>query len=299
MTTEKIKCGYGPEDISLEQNTNFYRLIISCTKRKRFKQLDGGIWYYNLKKRNQEAQLFELVGYNQEIRPHGIDIINELEKSFIYLICHYKGNKILKFELSATTLIFVEKWEDSEYPFSEGINDLSISSQGHLYITDPGKASLNKKKGKIHYIKNRVLTSYSDGLHYPNGILIKNKKLYVTAFRDNKLLSYDLNEEGFLTLSSKKILASIKGGDNITLTGKNLIIAGHPSIFKFIIHALFNKIKAPSSVFKYNLETQKLEELFMDNGKNISASSTGLLIKEKLYISQVFNNYLLKVTFNN
>lgn len=299
METTKIPCKPGPEDIELEANSNFHRMIISWTKRRGKKRnRKGGIQYYDFE--TSEVKDFKIVGYGKkEIRPHGIYVVNHADSSELYAICHYEGDRILKFDIKEDILIYKEEWAyNNKSKFSKAkINDLTVSNDGHIYVTGPGIQLPWKTKGTIYLIKNKEVKPYQKRLYYPNGILVKDNHLYVTTTRGNHLYRYDLNEDGTLQLDSKKPLARIKGGDNITFHQDKLIIANHPKLLKFIFHAIF-RTKSPSSIVSYDLKlktSQLLDTLFEDNGKLFSGSSTGLKVGEDLYVAQVFGDSLLQV----
>ncbi len=294
MKYEKIICGNGPEDIGLESNSTNKRLIISCTTRKGKKLIDGGLWFFALDN-NTQAVKFTLKNYSEEkIRPHGIYVLNHKDNASLYVISHEDYDKILKFNIQGDQLVFEKEWSGKYYTFFNAINDLFVTKNEYIYVTNPGPAKLKKKKGTVFLLKpNNQFHKIIDDVYYPNGILLKDNKLYLTTFRGNTLNEYLVLESG--EVDSEPISKTkLKSGDNITLHNDELIIATHPNKLKFVFHALF-KFKSPSSVYSYNLNSKKLERIFHDNGKIISGSSTALKIGNELYISQVFNNFLLKV----
>ena len=132
-----------------------------------------------------------------------------------------------------------------------------------------------------------------DDLGYPNGIILHKGYLYFTTFRGDTLYRCLVNKDG--TVSEKTDIRKIKGGDNITRSGDNLIITNHPKPGKFYGHFLFG-CDSPSSVYSYNTLTKKMCQIFSDKGDEISGSSTAIKIDKTLYVSQVFENYILKTT---
>jgi arylesterase/paraoxonase len=101
---------------------------------------------------------------------------------------------------------------------------------------------------------------------------------------------------GDLTLQFKKDLKS--GLDNITLDSDGSIwITSHPKLLAFASYAKNPNNLSPSQVFK--LETKGsndfiVEEVYLNNGEEISASSTALQVNGRIYIGCVFENKLLQ-----
>ena len=308
MDHQKIHCGYGPEDIDVETNTSHHRLIISCTQRRKKKKRRrgkkeeggkraerGGMWFYNFDGSDQ-ATPFSLQGYPKEnIMPHGMCIVNHKDESYLYVISHEDYDKILKFKIQRNELLFIREWSGKSYTFFDAINDLFVTKEEYIYVTNPGKPTLKKKKGSVYLLKpENQFEGIIDDVYLPNGILINGDKLYLTAFRGDALYEYTLKKDGTVNPASKTKLASIKSGDNITLNTDELIIATHPNKFKFVLHALF-KLKSPSAVYSHHLNSGKTERIFYDKGKIISGSSTAIKIENDLYISQVFEDFIIKV----
>ena len=96
----------------------------------------------------------------------------------------------------------------------------------------------------------------------------------------------------------KIVIKKIKGADNISVCGEHLIIAYHPKPFKFLLHSLLG-MNSPSAVMQYNLKDGVYQRIYYDSGRTISGSSTALIYKDSLYISQVFGNYLMKVDWRS
>ena len=72
-----------------------------------------------------------------------------------------------------------------------------------------------------------------------------------------------------------------------------LWLAAHDSTYKFIRHVMNRTNLAPTRVFKINPNTKEVIEVYANEGGEISAGSTGLAYKDKLLISQVFEDFLL------
>ncbi len=297
---EKITTAHGPEDmvldLSIEDNP---RIIISCSKRKG-KEKYGKLQYYNL----NDGSIHDLTieGYDASaMRPHGITTVTLDSVNYLYAISHEDDanngliDKIVKFEIDHNRLLFRQQWTSDEVDLFDAANDLVVNEKGMIYCANPTKVGIQKVPAKIGLVypdgRSEVI---ADGLYYPNGIYLDENDLYVATAQGHTLYKYQLDTNGKVKEGTKTAMAEIKGGDNITKSGDNLVIAYHPSVFKFVFHARFGT-KSPSSVYTYNIRTREVKQIFGPSSKYISASSTGLIYENHLYISQVFENYIIRV----
>ena len=90
----------------------------------------------------------------------------------------------------------------------------------------------------------------------------------------------------------------MKGADNIRLDGTNLVVAGHLKFGKFLKHMKNSNKKSPTAIFTINKDTHETNLLYYNTGEVISAASTGLIYDHKLYIAQVFDNFILEVNLD-
>ena len=301
---EKIQTGFGPEDMALDfYNEGRPRIIISCSKRKG-ENTYGKLQYYDLNSGNVVD--FVLSNYNTtEIRPHGITRVSTDSTSYLYVISHEKNegsaiiDKILKFTITPDTLFFVKQWTSEEIDFMDATNDLVVNEKGIIYCTNPTQVGFKEVPAVVGMIsQDGKAEVIADGLLYPNGIYLDGNKLYVATAQGNILYKYELDANGKVKEGSRTEEAEIVGGDNITKNGDYLIIANHPSLLRFVLHSRFGT-KSPSSVYRYNTLTGESKQIFGPTAKYISASSTGLIYKDYLYISQVFEDYIIKVQFSD
>ncbi len=94
--------------------------------------------------------------------------------------------------------------------------------------------------------------------------------------------------------------SSMMHGEKIT-TGSNLLlyddgqlwITEQPCPLDFIGHAGISEETSLIRVYQIDPNTMKPDLVFQDYGDMISAASTALLIKDHLYIPQVFDPYIL------
>jgi hypothetical protein len=99
-------------------------------------------------------------------------------------------------------------------------------------------------------------------------------------------------------LSNKTTIAKVKGADNIRLDGNNLVVAGHLKFGKFLKHMKNSNKKSPTAIFTINKDSHEKNLIYYNSGEVMSAASTGLIYDHKLYIAQVFDNFILEVNLD-
>ena len=299
----RIYTGYGPEDFVVdESDPNEVRFIIACTKRNGTKQKDGGIWYYAINSKERQAKAFTYKDFDPStIRPHGIHLVKEAEGQMLYIISHEESiEKILKFEVNETELIYKAEWTSKDFPILKGPNDLFVNQEGDIYFSNHSNFVAHylfkKKSGYIGFISRDRKTAkiLVDKLNFPNGVFIKEDQLFVSTTSGKALYEYQMMDTDKVAPNSQKKRAKVKGGDNIMLWKDQLLIAHHPKTTKFLLHAIFGS-KSTSAITAYNLSTKESQLLLCSKGRLISGSSTAVIHGDFLYVSQVFDNYIVKI----
>ena len=236
----------------------------------------------------------------------------------------HKKHSVLKFLVRGNTLVYKKCFSTSR--FKGDPNDLFVTGEDEFYITDPirkfmaffppASVWLHRKDGRWFEATNSV--------SYPNGILIRGNKAFVASTGDNQIHVFTRKpdgvfekKKGFISLirtEDGKIIKNLMLLDNFTFLGKekkSILIATHPSKLKFGLHAMSPaNISSPSVVLKINLNDwlkngkagKKHAVVFSVSGPDvdkpderiaIQAASAALYYKGRLYISQVFEGYIL------
>jgi gluconolactonase len=75
-----------------------------------------------------------------------------------------------------------------------GPNDLCFDKDGNLFFTDPWGSSLEKKIGAVYGYdwSTRTLNQIHTGLAFPNGILVRDGRVYAAETLTNKIWMYDV-----------------------------------------------------------------------------------------------------------
>lgn len=299
---QKIEVGQGPEDFVLDTFNQRERFIISCSSRRssdpKFKEIVAMDIQSEkitiLPRKNEPADLY--------FSPHGIDLVTVNGKLKLYVVSHAENNidQILIYEVKNDFIEFESAIHTNDFI---SLNSVVAMPNGSFYVTnDAGKKKANLEKlfalrrSSVAYYDAKTSTSkiVKNKLAYANGLAVKGTKLYISTTQKKDLPEMEIAENGDLTQIRK--LPGVKGMDNITVYGNHLIIPCHPKFTKFIKHMKNADKFSPAEVYAFNLENGKFAKIFNDSGENISAPATALYYKGNLYIGQVFNNHLLKVS---
>ncbi|NOY69959.1 MAG: hypothetical protein GXP53_10835 [Deltaproteobacteria bacterium] len=307
MVAEKASCyrfptGDGPEDMVLDRFNGAPRILVSSYERR--KPADHGeIYAFDI----QTGGMQVLVRTNEpesleSFKPHGMDIRHDGGITELYVILHDPHNRgkrlengvgiyrVYRNELRMTAFL-----EDPVCLWSP--NDLSVAADGGIYLTNDYKSDLDlyfrRKRSEIAYYDPRTgkWKIVAAGLAFANGIYATSARVYVSTTLGNRILSYPINPDG--SLGEPRTVTELKGGDNIMPYGKYILVCAHFDDFAFMRHAKDAKKLSPSVVFRIDPATGDKKAIFADAGKAISAASTALIYGKKLYISQVFDPFIL------
>ena len=298
----KILTAHGPEDMALDlKNINQPRIIISCSKRNGENRY-GKLQYLDIN--TSEVSDFTLVDYDDEfIRPHGIFLKDKDSTQLLYVISHEMRpeesemeDKIIQFEVANDTLFYQKTIASSKTNgLMDRTNDLFVTDNGYVYSSNPSQPGYSPIPANVVVMRpDGTSDIVVGGLHYPNGVYVHNNDLYVATAQGNILYKYELDSRGIAINGSKEKVAQIPGGDNITRYNNQLVIAHHPKLYKFVLHSRWG-FRSPSGVTTYDLYTGESEMIYGPSAKDISASSTGIIYHGSLYISQVLENFIIKV----
>ena len=307
MTIEDIAChkvrvAPGPEDFVLDTWHKAPRLLVSSHDRRN-PETSGDIFWLDID--TEASGKMPRTGDPEAIaafKPHGMDIRHSGSRTLLYVILHdpyahskRSENAIAIYEVGQNTLQFERLLEDADHLWSP--NDLSVLPSGDIYVTNDVHGNLDlylrASASEIAYYDNAAGTwkMVADDIAFANGILAKPDKVYVTAMFDEKLLAFPREKDG--SLGIPETVVSFKGGDNLMPYKNYLLTTAHYDDLAFLGHMKDSGKPAPSIVFMVRPEINTKHTVYVDTGEMISAASTAMIFKDKLYISQVFEPYIV------
>lgn len=297
-----LPTGGGPEDMVVDSLSTPPRLLVSCASRRPEYPVYGEI--EAIDPVTGTRQIMKRTGEPTGLvfRPHGISIATAGEVQYLYVISHNDAagtHPIIKYLVDKDVLVFVEILESrllvspnalQAYPDGSVVvcNDAAVRN-------DMKEKILYQKKGNVLFYDGRGNWSIAAAkLGMPAGLSGMGSRIFVSAALENKLYEYKL-DDGQLT--GKKVLADIKGPDNIRFHDGRLLVTSHYKPFKFIGHTKNKSRISPSLVLSVDPATGKTIRLFQDNGKKISAASVAVVLNSQLIIGQIFEPFIVLTSF--
>lgn len=302
----------GTEDIDIDY-PNEVLLISSTNRRNQSPEMDPNNGIYALNLNGATAQPYKIpTDYIGEMSPHGISVFVEDSISYVYVINHVGENDFIELlEYRYDSLIVIDRFSD---PSMVSPNDIHGISTTEFYITNDHSSKDEGQSTKEDYLRleNRNIIHYSAGTYtevasdmaMPNGIngSIDGTLIYASTTLGQELITFDRNiETGTLTEINRQYIGS--GLDNIDVDEQgNLWIGSHPKMLTFVSHAGDAAKLSPSQIFKLSPTANKgvydVEEVFLSNGDDISASSIGVTYDGDLFIGAVFDKKVYRGKMN-
>jgi len=220
---------------------------------------------------------------------------------YLYVISHQPTMNVDKFKFDQTkrTLTLMRRINDPKF---NKLSDIAVVGEDQFFFTNHYTISLYLESflgvpfGGLGYYDGMVSTLIEKRLSAPNGLFVSRdrKFLYVAQSGKDNIRIYKLQKDSTLTFSHAiEVHTKV---DNLFVDSKtgDLWLASHPSLFRLIryIHGLI-KI-SPSQVMrvKLNADSQvvKLEEIYSNDGTEISAAAVAVVHGNRLLIGSILSN---------
>lgn len=306
---QKLEGFPGPEDILIDRETQI--LYISSHDRRNFDSI-GTIFSLNLT--TGQVQKLSPEQTPKNFKPHGIALGKIGKEKRLYVISHTntedKPHTIEIFKIEKNSLLHEKTLYDEKL---RNPNDLTVSEDGKIFISnDFGSTSKFGQLLDLLFSRKNSPITYYDGKNWyllepklagGNGIHYEKKEgkewIYRASMFGNLAVKYELRYvQGFPELIESLVVSVEGAADNFGEDGNgNLFLVTHPSVWKFLRHSSSRDNPSPSLV--YLLKQEKAEKIYQNNGTQISAASTALSFQGKIYISQVFEPFILSCRWEN
>ncbi|MDF3820744.1 arylesterase [Leptospira sp. 96542] len=307
---ERISGTPGPEDLDLIRETS--TVIVSSHERRNGLKDLGALFEVSLldTKGKLEAKKIE-TNYPENFRPHGISYAKVKGVDTLAVISHTLQDE------NPHTIEMFERNKSGKWVHTKTLNDPSLTSPNDIFMNESGEIFASNDNGTNNTFRKyfdmiirsgRADITYYDGNSFQplgvpvmlgNGIYIRKKGnkeiLYRSVFAEQAIRLYEVDRSaGKLNLKYLESIDIGAGPDNILEDENGMLwLVAHDSTYKFIRHSMNRNNLAPTRVFKINPENKEITEVYANEGAEISAGSTGLVFKDKLLISQVFEDFLL------
>jgi SMP-30/Gluconolactonase/LRE-like region len=294
---EVIRVGPGPEDMVADTVSEQPRLLISCCARRANEPYYGEInMYYpatgtvKVLKRHEPADV--------HFYPHGIDLV-KVKDTLVLLVVNndnkHNEQSILRYRVFKDSLLFLNKITD---PLIVSPNAVTGFADGTMLISnDMGKAGnfmealfILKRAQIIYWDKNKCSVA-AGKFCYSNGITNRNGKVYLASTRQNKIWQFDFSNGKMI---NKQVLAKVHGPDNLRFDGNGLLVACHLRFLDFLGHMKDSTHYSPTTVYRVDLNSHQTNVVYFDDGRQLSAASTGLVYGGYLYAGGVFDGKMVR-----
>jgi arylesterase/paraoxonase len=149
----------------------------------------------------------------------------------------------------------------------------------------------------VVYFDGEEYREVAGGIAYANGINldIERNLIFVASPRKFLIKVYQRGEGGDLTFIED--IACGTGVDNIEFAPDGKIWIGcHPSLLTFTAYAMGSKPYSPSEVITIDYPTEgdyTKDIIFLDDGKNVSASTVAGVYQDLIFVGNVMDDHLL------
>lgn len=293
----------GAEDITIHPKTGI--AFISAYDRRAVlegRAGHGGIYAYDLKA--AEPKLVNLTpDAGTDFRPHGISLFVDEEGHEALFVVNHKGGKhsVEIYDIKDGDLSHRNTLIDS---LLVSPNDLVAVGPNSLYVTNDHRyvsgllrtleEYLKLQRSNVVFFDGNRFSEAAAGIGYANGINVSadGKTVYVSATTELSLHLYDRDRtSGKLSLREKIKLGT--GVDNIETDQSGVLwIGAHPKLLTFVQHAKDQSKVAPSQILRLTPKTSggyDIEEVYLNQGEEIAASSVAAVRNMRLLIGAVFD----------
>lgn len=304
LPAHRITVGAGPEDMVMDRSQGATRFLISCTARRETQQPFGEIVTYTPSTGRVDTLARKGMPDSLWFQPHGIFLDSNASPPVLYAISHEHDegfHPVYVFEVRDRTLVFRELITS---PLLHSPNALTTGPAGELFVVnDAGKRNSMMEKifrlNRANIVRleknapgNWEATVAAGGLGMPAGINRIGTTLYAGDAVNNVLHVYGINGD---ELVARAPVEGLRGNDNIRVIDQKLYITGHLKPLRFVAHTQSPEKYSPVEVWEYDPAKEQLTSLYYTDGSTISAGSTALVLGGTLYISQVFEPFILAV----
>jgi len=301
----------GPEDLQLDFISG--NMFISSATRREAEGSENnpdsyqdGIYLLNIN--HDEVPKLIPNNYGGEFHPHGISLFRTDSILYLFAVNHNdEGDFVESFIFNNGTLEHLVSYSSPEMCCP---NDVIATDLDKFYVTnDHGTRGgvmrlfedyLRIPRASLLYFDGEAYSRAAGPFNYANGVNMSpdRSRLYLAATTGGSVVVFDVNDDG--TLKRKGTTDLGTGVDNIDVDeAGNLWIGAHPKLLDFVSHAKDSTKYSPSQVLRLTPVGDcdfTVEEIYLNDGSEISGSSTAVYYNNELFIGVVLDHTMLRAT---
>jgi sugar lactone lactonase YvrE len=309
----------GPEDIVYDDSVGGGRLIFSTQNRRQEAEhgkqsAPGTLQWFDLSK--GEIFRFTVEGGPDELYPHGIDLVRQPDQSLLlYVVNHGDGESCHSEDEPSKNSIetyFVDgpkltHKQDGTYstPLLTNPNDVTATPSGDFYVSNMTQRCSSGIMGTLldsipgfrtgsllkYEATTKTWTTVLSDLFYPNGVSLNRdgSELWLAESGSNSVRVFRPKTDGLDLITA----FSISTPDNFSLDDKNILVTSHLSKWQFWRHSHSPDALSPWAIYSLNSTMRSPLPLLQNDGSAMSGASVTVHTDHRLWVGQVFGNYLL------
>ena len=240
-----------------------------------------------------------------ELHPHGISLfINQTGQRHLYVINHpddrKTGQEKIERYLEKSPGIFQHQ-ETFTSPLIVRANDMVVVGDRQFYVAQDVDRKSKIKVTDLVYFNGNDYSVVASDIQSGGGINVSAdyKTLYIseTGGKSIRVVSRNLSD-GSVTTKQNIELGTAPDNIDVAEDG-SLWVGAHSNIAALVMHFIIGS-NAPSQVLRIDLSgtEPQIEEIYLNNGEQISTSSGGTTYGKKLLIGSITARKLLICEMN-
>jgi len=289
----------GPEDLAVDDARGV--VFISSLDRRAI-GAQGAIYRYSFADGVPRIAALD-IRLAGDFRPHGLSLYHDADgRTYLFVVNHRAaGDAVEVFSYETDRLVHQASFSDARIQNGNAV--LAVGKKqfyltlDHRWTSPIGQRFeeyLGLKTGAVAYFDGDGFRYAAERIAFANGINRSRdgNSVYVASMLGRKILVYDRDaSSGALRLRREIVLESAPDNIQVTADG-DLLVGAHPKLLTLSRHRGDRERRAPSQILRITSAdgaAPRIEELYLDDGTQISGASVGALYRDRLVIGAIYD----------